>query len=100
MQRQRRRTPGGSSALNRPIRWERIAQQCDQMIKYATAIRTRTASTEAILRRFTLNASHPTYAAMLEVGRTQKSIFVARSLRLRDLQREIEVRPGAPDARR
>lgn len=60
------------------------------MIKYATAIRTRTASTEAILRRFTRNASHPTYAAMLEVGRAQKTIFVARYLRLRDLQREIE----------
>lgn len=60
------------------------------MIKYATAIRTRTASTEAILRRFTRNASHPTYAAMLEVGRAEKTIFVARYLRLRDLQREIE----------
>src|SRR3954447_3928308 len=56
----------------------------------STAIRTRTASTEAILRRFTRNASHPTYAAMLEVGRAQKTIFVARYLRLRDLQREIE----------
>ncbi|MFE5667075.1 Tn3 family transposase [Streptomyces niveus] len=62
----------------------------DQMIKYATAIRTGTASTEAILRRFTRNASHPAYAAMLEVGRAQKTIFVARYLRLRDLQREIE----------
>lgn len=77
-------------ALTRPIRWELIAQQYDQMIKYATAIRTRTASTEAILRRFTRNASHPTYAAMLEAGRAQKTIFVARYLRLRDLQREIE----------
>ena len=40
-------------ALTRPIRWDLIAQQYDQMIKYATAIRTGTASTEAILRRFT-----------------------------------------------
>lgn len=39
------------------------------------------------LRRFTPNVSHPTYAAMLEVGRAQKTIFVARYLRLRDLQR-------------
>ena len=60
------------------------------MITYATAIRTRTASTEAILRRFTHNASHQTYAAMLEVGRAHKTIFIARYLRLRDLQREIE----------
>lgn len=45
------------------------------MIKYATAIRLGTASTEAILRRFTRNASHPTYTAMLEVGRAQKTIL-------------------------
>ncbi|GGO99123.1 putative transposase [Wenjunlia tyrosinilytica] len=77
--------PRLTPALTRPIRWELIAQQYDQMIKYATAIPTRTASTEAILRRFTRNASHPTYAAMLEVGRAQKTIFVARYLRLRDL---------------
>ena len=77
-------------ALTRPIRWPVVAEQYDQMIKYATAIRTQTASTEAILRRFTRNASHPTYQAMLEVGRAQKTIFIARYLRLRDLQREIE----------
>ncbi|MFI6730198.1 transposase [Streptomyces atratus] len=82
--------PQLTPALTRPIRWGLIAQQYDQMIKYATAIRTRTASTEAILRRFTCSASHPTYAAMLEVGRAQKTIFVVRYLRLRDLQREIE----------
>ncbi|MFJ9822689.1 Tn3 family transposase [Streptomyces sp. NPDC101151] len=49
-------------ALTGPIRSELIAQQYDQMIKYATAIRTRTASTEAILRRSTRNASRPSYA--------------------------------------
>jgi TnpA family transposase len=75
--------------MGRAIRWDLIAEQYDQMIKYATAIRTGTASTEAILRRFTRAASHPTYQAMLEVGRAQKTIFVARYLRDRDLQREI-----------
>ena len=82
--------PRLAPALTRPIRWDIVAEQYDQMVKYATAIRTATASTEAILRRFTRNASHPTYAAMLEVGRAQKTIFIARYLRLRDLQREIE----------
>lgn len=77
-------------ALTRPIRWGVVQEQYDQMIKYATAIRTRTASSEAILRRFTSNASHPTYAAMLEVGRAQKTIFLGHYLRLRDLQREID----------
>jgi TnpA family transposase len=52
----------------------------DQMIKYATAIRTGTASTEAILRRFTkANAVHPAYQAMAEVGRAQRTIFLARA---------------------
>jgi TnpA family transposase len=60
------------------------------MIKYATAIRTDTASTEAILRRVTkANAVHPAYQAMAEVGRAQRTIFLARYLRDRDLQREI-----------
>ncbi len=61
--------PQLTPALTRPIRFDLIAEQYDQMIKYAAAIRAGTASTEAILRRFTRNASHPTYAAMLEVGR-------------------------------
>jgi TnpA family transposase len=64
------------------------------MIKYATAIRAGTASTEAILRRFTrTNAIHPTYQSMIEVGRVQRTIFVARYLRGRDLQREINEGP-------
>jgi len=85
--------PGLAPAMmGRAIRWELIAEQYDQMIKYATAIRTETASTEAILRRFTRAASHPTYQAMLEVGRAQKSIFVG----------PVPARPGpaARDPRR
>ncbi len=57
--------PRLAPALTRPIRWDVVAEQYDQMIKYATAIRTGTASAEAILRRFIrANAIHPTYQAM------------------------------------
>ena len=76
--------------VGRPIRWDLIADQYDEMVKYATAIRTRSAQTAALLRRFqSANAMHPTYQAMLEVGRAQRTLFVARYLRDRDLQREI-----------
>jgi TnpA family transposase len=77
-------------ALTRPIRWDIIENNYDLMMKYATAIRLRTASTEALLRRFTSETTHPAYAAMLEVGRAQRTIFLARWLRDRDLQRETE----------
>jgi len=77
-------------ALLRPIRWDHIEQEYDQMMKHATAIRVGTASTEAILRRFTRNATHPTYRAMLEVGRAEKTIFLANYLRDRDLQQDTE----------
>lgn len=73
--------PALEAALTRPIRWDQIAEQCDQMIRYATAIRTGTAPTEAILRRFMrTNAQHPTYQAMIETGRAQKIVFGARYL--------------------
>jgi TnpA family transposase len=91
-----RPSPGDSyprlaaAMVGRPIRWDLIADQYDQMIKYATAIRTWSAQTAAILRRFQqANAMHPTYQAMLETGRAQRTLFAARYLRDRDLQREI-----------
>jgi TnpA family transposase len=82
--------PRLAPALTRPIRWDLIASNYDQVIRYAAAIREGTASTEAVLSRFTRSATHPAYQAMLEIGRAQRTIFVARYLRDRDLQREIE----------
>jgi hypothetical protein len=45
--------PHLAPVLTRAIRWDLIAQQYDQMVKYATALRLGTAEAEAILRRFT-----------------------------------------------
>lgn len=70
-------------ALTRAVRWDIIAEQYDQ-------IRSGTACAEAILRRFTkANAIHPAYQGMIEIGRAQRTIFAARYLSDRDLQREI-----------
>src|SRR5439155_19244080 len=39
--------------LSKPIDWDLIRRQYDEMVKYATALRLGTAEAEAILRRFT-----------------------------------------------
>src|SRR6516162_6066308 len=76
--------------LSRPIDWELIEQQYDQMVKYATALRLGTANAEDILRRFTRNnAQHPTYRALAELGQACKTIFLCRYLRFPALRREI-----------
>lgn len=76
--------------LSRPIDWELIEQQYDQMVKYATALRLGTADAEDILRRFTRNnVQHPTYRALAELGKAGKTIFLCRYLHLLPLRREV-----------
>ncbi len=82
--------PNLKPILTRPINWNLIRQQYDQMIKYATALRLGTAETEAILKRFTRsNLSHPTYRALAELGKVIKTIFLCKYLHSESLRREV-----------
>jgi hypothetical protein len=78
------------SILTRPINWDLIAKQYDEMVKYATALRLGTADSESILRRFTReNNRHPTYQALLELGKVKRTIFICRYLESESLRQEI-----------
>lgn len=76
--------------LTRPIRWELIRQQYDQIIKYATALKQGTAEAEAILRRFMRNTQHPTYRALVELGQARKSTFLGRYLHHLSVRHEVQ----------
>ncbi|NES64070.1 MAG: Tn3 family transposase [Okeania sp. SIO2D1] len=76
--------------LTRPINWDLIRQQYEQMVKYTTALRLGIAEPEAILRRFTrANLKHPTYQALGELGKVIKTIFLCQYLHSEELRREI-----------
>lgn len=82
--------PHLTDILTRPIKWDLIRQQYDEMIKYATALRLGTAEADAILRRFTRgNLQHPTYQALAELGKVLKTIFLCRYIDSEGLRREI-----------
>jgi len=82
--------PHLQAVLTRPINWELIRQQYDELIKFTTALRLGTAEPEAILRRFTRSdVQHPTYAALAELGRVVKTIFLCAYLREEAVRREV-----------
>ncbi|MBE9170565.1 Tn3 family transposase [Pleurocapsales cyanobacterium LEGE 06147] len=82
--------PNLQPILTRPINWDLIRTQYDQMVKYATALRLGTAETEAILKRFSRNPfKHPTYLALMELGRVIKTIFLCQYLEEETVRREV-----------
>ncbi|MGH9455123.1 MAG: Tn3 family transposase [Terriglobia bacterium] len=79
-----------NGVLARPIRWDLIEDQYDEMIRATVALKDGTAPAEAILKRFnSYNRSHPTYKALTEVGKAEKTIFLCDYLSSLETQYEV-----------
>lgn len=77
--------------LSRPINWELIKEQYDEIVKYTIALKLGTAEAEAILSRFTkAGPKHPTYLAIMELGKVRKTIFLCEDLNSEKLRQEKE----------
>jgi len=83
--------PRLAPVLERPIRWDLIAEQYDELVRHMVALKEATGPVESILRRFnSYNRSHPTYRAALELGKAEKTIFLCKELTDPRLRQEMQ----------
>lgn len=77
--------------MTRPINWQLIIENYDQIIRYVAALKLGTAEPEVLLKRFINDNIHsPLYKAILELGRAVRTIYGCRYLSSKALRIEVE----------
>ena len=82
--------PNIKEVIERGIKWDRIKQGYDEIIKNTIALKSKKATPDIILKKYTANnLKHPVYLALQELGRVIKTIFLFRYLCSQELREEI-----------
>jgi len=83
--------PNLTGVLTRPVRWGIMNQQYDEMMKATVAMKYGDATADAILKRYSsINYQHPTYKALLELGKVEKTIFLCNYLPSQQIKGEVQ----------
>ena len=82
--------PNLRGVLSRPIHFRLIEQQYDEMVKATVAMKYGDATAFAILKRFSSdNVANPTYQALVELGKVEKTIFLCNYLSSASMKQEV-----------
>lgn len=74
----------------RPIDWDLIAQNYDELVRYATALKLGTAEAQQLLRRFVRGGPRrPAHQALDELGRVGRTIFLCNYLADEEVRHEV-----------
>jgi TnpA family transposase len=74
----------------RTIDWDLIAQNYDELVRYATALKLGTAEAQQLLRRFVRGGPRrPAHQALDELGRVGRTIFLCNYLADEEVRHEV-----------
>jgi TnpA family transposase len=74
----------------RTIDWDLIAQNYDELVRYATALKLGTAEAQQLLRRFVRGGPRrPAHQALDELGRVRRTIFLCNYLADEEVRHEV-----------
>ncbi|MGB4191213.1 MAG: Tn3 family transposase [Rickettsiales bacterium] len=80
-----------ADVIGKPIDWQLITQNYEEIVRYLVALKIGTAEVEVILKRLIVENSHNTvYKALLELGKAVRSTFMCKYLMSEELRIEID----------
>jgi len=82
--------PNLQKILKAPINWEQIANDYNEAVKHAVALKLGIVEADVMVKRFSNdNYEHPVYKVFTEVGKAKKTIFLCNYIQSEELRIEI-----------